>query len=136
MENVAVSQNAILCVDDEPIILISLKQELKKKLGNRFSYETAMNADEALEIIDELVGNGVNLILILSDWLMPGIKGDEFLIIVHKRHPGIQSILITGHADEKAVERVKKEAGTYTVLSKPWDPIELLEAVQVCCSKY
>jgi DNA-binding NtrC family response regulator len=136
MENVVISQNAILCVDDEPIILISLKQELKKKLGNRFSYETAMNADEALEIIDELVSNGINLILILSDWLMPGIKGDEFLIIVHKKYPGIKSILITGHADEKAVARVKKEAGTYTVLSKPWDPNELLEAVKVCCGKY
>ncbi len=136
MESVAISQNAILCVDDEPIILISLKQELKKKLGNKFSYETAMNADEALEIIEELVGNGVNLILILSDWLMPGIKGDEFLIMVHKKYPGIKSILITGHADEKAIERVKKEAGTYTVLSKPWNPTELMEAVEFCCHKY
>ncbi len=134
--NSAIKQNAILCVDDEPIILISLKQELKKKFGSKFSYETAVNGDEALEIIDELVVNGVDVILILSDWLMPGIKGDEFLIMVHKKYPTIQSILITGHADAKAVERVKKEAGTYTVLSKPWNPKELLEAVEICCAKY
>jgi len=128
-------QSAILCVDDEPIILISLKQELKKKFGSRFNYETAINADEAMEVIDELAGSGVCVILILSDWLMPGIKGDEFLIMVHKKYPNIQSILITGHADERAMERVKKEAGTYTVLSKPWNSNELIEAVEFCCAQ-
>ena len=122
METV-IRERAILCVDDEPIILISLKQELKKKFGNRFNYETAMNADEAMEVVDELAGSGISVILILSDWLMPGIKGDEFLIRVHQKYPKIQSILITGHADEKAMERVKKEAGTYTVLPNHGIPI-------------
>ena len=133
METV-IRERAILCVDDEPIILISLKQELKKKFGNRFNYETAMNADEAMEVVDELAGSGISVILILSDWLMPGIKGDEFLIRVHQKYPKIQSILITGHADEKAMERVKKEAGTYTVLPKPWNSNQLMEAVGFWCS--
>src|SRR6218665_1817436 len=108
-------QSAILCVDDEPIILIALKQELKKQFGNEFQYEVALNANEALAVIDELVETGVNVILILSDWLMPGIKGDEFLISIHKKYPEIRSIMITGHIDETAVARVKKEAGTYAV---------------------
>lgn len=73
-----VKNNAILCVDDEPIILIALKQELKKQFGNEFQYETAVNATEALEVVDDLAENGINVILILSDWRMPGIKGDEF----------------------------------------------------------
>ncbi|PJZ30725.1 response regulator [Leptospira kmetyi] len=127
--------NAILCVDDEPIILIALKQELKKQFGNEFQYETAINANEALEVVDELVANGVNVILILSDWRMPGLKGDEFLILIHKKYPNIRSILITGHVDEAAVERVKKEAGTYAVLPKPWDPKQLADAVKVCCDR-
>ncbi|XDD49742.1 response regulator [Leptospira sp. WS92.C1] len=125
---------AILCVDDEPIILIALKQELKKQFGNEFQYETAINASEAMEAVDELVNAGINVILILSDWRMPGIKGDEFLILIHQKYPDIRSILITGHVDEAAVERVKKEAGTYTVLPKPWDPKQLADAVKVCCN--
>ncbi|PJZ53935.1 response regulator [Leptospira adleri] len=129
------NNNAILCVDDEPIILIALKQELKKQFGNEFQYETAINAKEALEVVDELVANGVNVILILSDWRMPGIKGDEFLILVHQKYPNIRSILITGHVDEAAVERVMREAGTYAVLPKPWDRKQLLDAVKVCCGK-
>ncbi|TGK39256.1 response regulator [Leptospira gomenensis] len=127
--------DAILCVDDEPIILIALKQELKKQFGNEFQYETAVNAKEAMEAVDELAVSGVKVILILSDWRMPGIKGDEFLIQVHRKYPEIRSILITGHVDEDAVERVKKEAGTYAVLPKPWDPKQLMDAVRVCCAK-
>ncbi|TQE81709.1 response regulator [Leptospira noguchii] len=127
--------NTILCVDDEPIILIALKQELKKQFGNEFQYETAINANEALEVVDELAQNGINVILILSDWRMPGIKGDEFLIHIHQKYPEIRSILITGHVDDAAVERVKKEAGTYAVLPKPWDPKQLADAVKVCCDQ-
>lgn len=128
------SQNAILCVDDEAIILITLQKELKKQLGNLFQYETALNAEEAMEVIEDLVNAGVNVILILSDWLMPGIKGDEFLILVHQKYPKIRSILITGHVDVAAVDRVKREAGTYTVIPKPWDVNKLMEAVRICCN--
>ncbi|TGN20220.1 response regulator [Leptospira idonii] len=128
-------QSAILCVDDEPIILIALKEELKKQFGSEFQYEVALSANEALSVIDELVSTGVNVILILSDWLMPGLKGDEFLITIHKKYPNIRSIMITGHVDEAAIERVKKEAGTYAVLPKPWDSKQLMDAVKVCCNK-
>lgn len=76
--------NAILCVDDEPIILISLVQELKRKLGHQFIFETAQDATEALEVIDDLVSKGTKIVLIVSDWLMPITNGDEFLIQVHK----------------------------------------------------
>ncbi|TGK07658.1 response regulator [Leptospira semungkisensis] len=128
-------QEAILCVDDEAIILITLQKELKRQLGDEYLYETAMSGNEALEIIDDLVSAGVNVILILSDWLMPGLKGDEFLAIVHQKYPHIQSILVTGHIDAEAADRVKREAGTYAVISKPWDVKKLMDAVRFCCSK-
>ncbi|EQA43192.1 response regulator receiver domain protein [Leptospira broomii serovar Hurstbridge str. 5399] len=112
-----------------------MKQELRKQFGDEFQYEIALNGNEALEVVDELVEAGVNVILILSDWLMPGLKGDEFLILIHAKYPNIRSILITGHVDESAAERVKREAGTYAVFSKPWDSTKLMEAVRICCNK-
>lgn len=127
-------KNAILCVDDEPILLLSLVQELKREIGPGFAYETAMNPAEAMEAIDELCASGVEVILILSDWLMPGMKGDEFLILVHQKYPHIKSILISGHADREAVERVKLEAKTYAVFPKPWNSNELINAVRFCCN--
>ena len=73
-------KKAIVCVDDEAIIVLSLKQELQNRLGDEYIYESAMSAEEALQVIEELSGDDVCVILVISDWLMPGIKGDEFLL--------------------------------------------------------
>ncbi len=69
-------KSAILCVDDEAIIVMSLIHELKTNLGERFIYESAMNAREAFQPIEDTIQEGNEVILVISDWLMPGIKGD------------------------------------------------------------
>lgn len=126
-------KQAILCVDDEAIILMALKQELRSEFGDRFHYESAMDASQALDAIEALVAEGIQVILVISDWLMPGIRGDEFLEIVRERYPTISAIMITGQADERAIERVKKNACVVSVLGKPWDAKELKKKVQECC---
>ncbi|HNI96780.1 MAG TPA: response regulator, partial [Leptospiraceae bacterium] len=71
-----------------------------------------------------------SLAVVISDWLMPGIKGDEFLVRLHKTHPDAVKILITGQADQSSVERVKKEANLFAKLDKPWDPVKLMECIK------
>lgn len=120
---------AILCVDDETIILESLKEQLRRRFGMRYLYETAVSADEAWNVIDDLCTDGIDLLIIVSDWLMPGIKGDEFLAQVHKRHPKIVTMMLTGQADEAAIERARREANLYACFQKPWNEEELISAV-------
>jgi CheY-like chemotaxis protein len=122
-------KSAILCVDDEPTILNSLKEQLRRRFGMRYLYETAESADEAWEVIDDLCADGVDLLIIVSDWLMPGIKGDEFLAQVHKRYPQIVTMMLTGQADDSAIERARREANLYACFHKPWDEEELIQAV-------
>ena len=99
------SKPAILCVDDESIILTSLTRQLKQVFDDAYVYEMAESADEAFEIIEELEADEINVIVIVSDWLMPGMKGDEFLIKVHQKFPNVVKILLTGQADKRAIER-------------------------------
>lgn len=120
----------ILCVDDEKVILDSLKQELRNAFGEQFIYEEAENAEEALEIARNCAEERQPLAVVISDWLMPGMKGDEFLIRIHSTHPDSVKILITGQADQSSVEKVKKEANLFAKLDKPWDPIRLLECIK------
>lgn len=120
------SKKAILFVDDEPIILQSLKVQVKKHLGDRYRYEFAQNAEEAWEVISELHDNGLKILLMVSDWLMPGVKGDELLIQVHQQFPDIVTVLLTGHADDQAVERARQYANLFYCLRKPWDEQELI----------
>jgi DNA-binding NtrC family response regulator len=61
------SESAIICVDDEVVILDSLKKQLKRKFGDRFIYEVAESAEEAWVIIEELNSDGIKVIAIVSD---------------------------------------------------------------------
>jgi CheY-like chemotaxis protein len=130
------SKPVILCVDDEEAVLESLKAQLKSALGNSYRYEMAEDANEALELIDKLVEKYVTIILIVSDWLMPGMKGDDFLINIHQKYPKIIKIMLTGQADEAAIERSIQEANLYCCLSKPWSEAELVEAIQSALRNY
>lgn len=124
-------KTVILCVDDEKIILNSIKAQLKDNYGNSFLYETAESANEALEIIDELMDNIETKLVIISDWLMPVIKGDEFLTKVHRKYPIPKSlkIMLTGQADSESIEKTKKEAGLYKCIKKPWSKSELFSCI-------
>mgnify|MGYP001794054512 CR=1 FL=1 len=121
--------SAILCVDDEIMILETLKEQLQRSFGEQYIYEMAENVAEAWEVINELYDAGIRLLVVVSDWLMPGIKGDEFLIQVHQKFPHIMTILLTGQADEDAIERSRREAGLHACLRKPWQEKELVEMI-------
>jgi CheY-like chemotaxis protein len=120
----------ILCVDDEAVILESLKIQIKQAFHDRYAYEMAESADEALEILEELRCEKISILVIVSDWLMPGMKGDEFLIRVHDRFPDIVKIMLTGQADETAIERAKHSANLFSCLSKPWDSNTLIDLIK------
>jgi DNA-binding NtrC family response regulator len=120
---------AILCVDDEAIILLALIQELRRAFGSSCRYERALDAESALEAVEDLARDGIEVVFIISDWLMPGIKGDALIEIVKERHPKIKAILITGQADDEAIERVKKFASVVAVFRKPWSSKALIEAI-------
>lgn len=124
------SKPTILCVDDEMVILQSLRTQLREAFGDNYVYEIAEDPEEALEVIDELTEEGCNVIMIVSDWLMPGMKGDEFLIMVHQRFPHVVKVMLTGQADETAIARAKSEANLHRCLSKPWSEIELIETIK------
>ncbi|WP_413168386.1 response regulator [Capilliphycus salinus ALCB114379] len=123
------SEKAILCVDDEAIILESLKEQLKRRFGSQYLYEMAESVEEAWEIIEELQEDEIEILMIISDWLMPETKGDEFLIKVHKKYPQILTVMLTGQADNLAVQRAQDQANLYSCLYKPWSEEELVNII-------
>jgi CheY-like chemotaxis protein len=129
------SRSVILCVDDERMVLDSLRTQLAAEFGTSYAYEGAEDAEEALDLIEDLDEENINTIVIISDWLMPGIKGDEFLIRVHRKFPEVIKIMLTGQADEVAIERAKKQANLHCCLLKPWSEIELMTTIKSALSK-
>lgn len=124
------AKKTILCLDDERTILTSLKGQLKRNFGSEYGYEFAESPDEALELIEELVEDDIEILLIVSDWLMPNMKGDEFLIKVHQKFPKIVKVMLTGQADKEAVDRAINEANLYKCIQKPWSEDELITTIK------
>ena len=123
------STKVILCVDDEDVILETLKEQLKRRLGQNYLYEGASDANEAWEVLEDLVAEDLEVLIIVSDWLMPGMKGDEFLIQVHQKYPEIVTVLLTGQADQAAIARAQEFANLHRCLHKPWNEEELTNAI-------
>ncbi len=115
----------VICVDDEPIILESLKIELKKALGEEHLLETAEGGEDALELVEELLAEGREIVAVISDYLMPNIKGDELLKQIHRISPKTIKIMLTGQADLEAVANTIKHAKLYRYIAKPWQSEDL-----------
>jgi diguanylate cyclase (GGDEF)-like protein len=115
----------IICIDDEVTVLDSLKIELKKALGDEYIIETAEGGEDALELMEDLIEDGCQVALVLSDYIMPDIRGDEVLKRIHEMSPNTLKIMLTGHANLEAVSNAIKHAKLYRYVSKPWQSEDL-----------
>ncbi len=124
------ARKTIICIDDEKIVLNSLMGQLYSSFGNKYNYEFFESAEEAEEFIDETYAEGDNVDLIICDWLMPRVRGDEFLIKIHQRFPDISMIMLSGHVDEEAIKKVKKYTNLSKLITKPWDKDDLIKTIE------
>ncbi|WP_291722786.1 PP2C family protein-serine/threonine phosphatase [Bernardetia sp.] len=129
-------KKVILCVDDELIILNSLKQELSERFAETMIIEVAESGDEGLEIIDFFREKGKEVVLIISDYIMPQMKGDEFLIEAHKVLPNTMKILLTGQASLEGVTNAVNKTNLYRYIPKPWKTRDLIMTVEGAIENY
>ena len=115
----------IVCIDDEPDVLNSLKIELKKAIGDQCIIETAEGGEDALELLADLQADEYEIALVLSDYIMPDIKGDELLKRIHESSPDTLTIMLTGQADLEALGNAIKYAKLYRYIPKPWQKEDL-----------
>ena len=126
----------IICVDDEPTILDSLEIDLLKAFEDKYLIETAESGEEALELLSQLLADKYEVPLIISDHIMPNMKGDELLRNVHAISPKSLTIMLTGQADLEAVTNAINYAKLYRYIAKPWQPDDLKLTVTEAIYRY
>ncbi len=129
-------QIVILCVDDERSVLNGLQAQLHREFGREYTVEVTQSGEESLELVQELIQDGLDLPIIISDQLMPGMKGDELLAQVHKLLPDTLKVLLTGHSDIKAISDAVNNANLYRYIEKPWDGQDLILTVKEAIKVY
>ena len=130
------SKPVIICVDDEQTILNSLEVELQKALGDEYLIETAQSSEEALQLLSELLEEQYEVPLVIADYLMPDIKGDELLKRIHAISPKSLKIMLTGQASLEAVGNAIKYAKLYRYIAKPWETEDLRLTVKEAVNSY
>jgi two-component system, probable response regulator PhcQ len=117
----------ILLVDDEANVVDGLARSLRRP---DYRIRTATSTEMALELLrTEAVD------VVVSDHLMPGMTGLEFLKLVRDRHPDTIRIMLTGHADLDTAVKAINEGEIYRFLSKPCAAVELQVTVHLALER-
>ncbi len=116
----------ILCVDDDPQILLALNR-LLERAGHEIV--SASNAGAALQLL-----RSEKIDLIVSDFQLPGIDGIEFVQMVRADRDSTPIIMLTGYGSiDHAMLAVRAGASDY--LAKPFDPPQLVYRIEQSLSR-
>ena len=111
-------QPVILVVDDEEMVLVSIKSFLM--LETEYEVLTANSPPEGVEIVKQRT-----IDLVISDYLMPEMDGITFLMQVKNLQPHTIRILLTGYADKENAIKAINDVGLYQYIEKPWQNADL-----------
>jgi PAS domain S-box-containing protein len=113
-----VDRPSILVVDDEPSLLDTLAQTLR-----RSGYEVQTQSDplEALEF-----ARATSVGLLVTDLVMPGMDGVTLAERMRVAQPDLPVLFITGHVGTEVSSRLPSDAA---VLRKPFRALDLVSSV-------
>jgi two-component system chemotaxis response regulator CheY len=126
----------MICVDDDSSVLETLQEQLRERFQNTHYIEIADSAEVALSLIDDVQESGEVIEVIISDQIMPGMKGDKFLEEIHKKLPDTIKILLTGQAGLDSAIRAINYGGLNRYVEKPWNIDLLSRDIQDLITKF
>ena len=121
-------RHSILVVDDEEAILDIMTIVLARE---GYDLHTASSPEEGLKKLREIP----DLSLIISDQIMPGMTGVEFLEQALSIRPDAQRVLLTGFTDTDAIINAINKGRIHLYISKPWRKEELLYTINQLLAK-
>ena len=121
-------KDKVLLVDDDAMVLAGLKRQLR----NQFSIDTALSGEEALERLRE---NGPYAVIV-SDYMMPGMNGVEFLSRAKKSNPETIRMMLTGTADMPTAIKAVNEGNIFQFHPKPCPAETLSKAIESGLTHY
>jgi putative nucleotidyltransferase with HDIG domain len=120
------NESFMICLDDDRDFLNSLKISLPTKFRDKPNC-TILFMDspfETLEMIRELVEDKEDIALLVTDQMMPNMKGIDFLKEAMKLTPRSMRVLLTGHAGMDSAIVAINENVLDKYLTKPVNDIE------------
>ncbi len=121
------SAGSVLCVDDEPNILASLRRLLR---GAGFTVHTADSAQAALDLLQTEAVD-----VVVSDMRMPDMNGAQFLEQVRTRWPQTMRVLLTGQADVASIMDAINSGQIFRYITKPWNDDDIVAQLHLAIAQ-
>lgn len=113
----------ILVVDDDAALRSVLTMRLE------YNGHTVESAETGLDALNRLAYADYDVVLL--DYMMPGITGLMVLNHMQLRYPGVPVVMMTGYAGGQIAD-LALAAGARVCLTKPFDSVELEQALRCC----
>jgi YesN/AraC family two-component response regulator len=121
---------AIVCVDDEPVIVDLLSFQLKKIFNTESTFvETFTNPQDVEAGVDKIVEYGISVIFMVVDYQMPHINGAQLIRTIKAKHPSIKFFMLSGQANNTIVHQLLEEGLLEKFIAKPWSEQDLEKAL-------
>ena len=107
-----VEKRTVLFIDDDEIVLQSLKRGLLDESYNKLFTKSCK---DALKIIQE-----AEVHVIVADMCMPEMTGLDFLRFVRQEKPDVIGIVLTGYEEDKELQTALEQGEIFKLVPKPW----------------
>jgi CheY-like chemotaxis protein len=122
---------AVICVDDDPMILQVLSFQLQKIVDRKCTLlEYFTDPLIALENIDELIQEKIDIIFIIVDYQMPNMNGAQLIRVIKEKYPNLACVMLSGQANSVQLDELEKDHLLAEFISKPWDEQTLFNVLQ------
>ncbi|MEJ6506116.1 MAG: response regulator [Crocinitomicaceae bacterium] len=122
---------AVVCVDDDPYILQMLGFQLSKIMDQSYTLiEYFTDPNQAIENIDVLIAENIEVIFVMVDYQMPKMTGAELVRILKGKYPGLKCVMLSGQANRSSVDSLKSENLLEEFIEKPWNEDELFKTLR------
>lgn len=126
----------IICVDDEKFVLDGLRTVLMEAFGDEYVVEIAEDGRDALLLVKELLANRQEVPVVISDYVMPDMKGDELLKHIRILSQQTLKIMLTGQANIEGVTNAVNEGDLFRYVAKPWNNEHLIGVIRQAIGEY
>ena len=122
---------AVVCVDDDPYILQMLGFQLSKIMDQSHTLiEYFTDPDQAIENIDLLIEEDIDIMFVMVDYQMPSMTGAALIRKLKLKYQDLKCIMLSGQANRTSVDSLKTENLLEEFIEKPWDEDELFDTLR------
>ena len=127
---------AVLCVDDDPVILHLIDFQMKKLVNPvNTIVESTTDPAQVEEKLEEIRSYGLEPLFLMTDFQMPGMSGAQLIRKMKKINPELKCILLSGQANDVAVAELEDEKLLFSFIGKPWREDQMKEILRPLLSK-